>query len=181
MIHKFKSYINEIYTLKGKTKKKFKNIFSPSKQHHSKRVHEYILELDSTDDMQQAALFHDFIERGGSKDFLRDNLSTMAFKLIKVLTHKSDKSTLQSLKHHFASLNDEELSQAIKLKLADRADNFNSRINNNKLKDKYVNKTSNLLTYLYSVYPYDKAYLNPFITTHFINKSTAIAEKLKLF
>lgn len=181
MIREFKSYVFGIYKLKGKAKKKFKKIFSPSKQHHSKQVHKYVLEFGENSDIEQAALFHDFIERGGSKDFLRDNVSLTAFKLINVLTHKSDKSTLQSLKNHFKDLTNTELIQSIELKLADRAANFNQRIKDNNLKSKYVNKTANLLTFLYHSYPAERNNIEKFITKNFINTSPALSRRLKLF
>lgn len=181
MVNNFKSFVFELYKLKGKTKKKFKKIFNRSKREHSKRVHKYVLEFGINKHLEQAALFHDFIEEGGKKDFLKHNVSKKAYKLIKVLTHKSDKSTLKSLKHHFEYLSNEDLIDAIKLKLADRAANFNQRIEDNELTEKYINKTANLLTYLYSMYPANSDNIEKFIASHFINTSSTLGRRLKLF
>lgn len=101
-----------------------------------------------------AALFHDYLERGGDKKWLKANISKRSYKLVEMLTHDND--PLTHIKTVIDSIdNEKEKNFLILIKLADRKDNYKKRVRNKSLTPKYKRKTKELISYLKSQYSGD--------------------------
>jgi (p)ppGpp synthase/HD superfamily hydrolase len=166
--------------MKGDSKKTFHKTLNQKKKIHSKNVRNLACKMGCDNDTEQAALFHDFIENGGSPKKLKNLVSPTAFGLIKDMTNKKNKDVLKSIKQKLKNADDNKKINLIKIKLADRAENVQTRIKENRLKLKYINKTAELVNYLYQEYPDNKNKIKVFIIKNFINKSTPLKRRINV-
>lgn len=122
------------------------------KVNHSKRVAKKMQNMPK--DVQYAALFHDYLERGGDLTKIKEILPKKAISLIQLLTNDEESSPLKHMRNVLESgVVDERLANLlILIKIADRKDNYNKRIRNGSLTKKYKKKTSKLLEYLTKKY-----------------------------
>jgi tRNA(Ser,Leu) C12 N-acetylase TAN1 len=170
--------ILERYTMKGIGKKTFHSTFNKKKKTHSLNVRNLACKMGCDKDAEQAALFHDFIEKGGSPKKLKNIVSPVAFGLVKGMTNKNNKDPLKSIKQKLKKLDNSQKINLIKIKLADRAANIQQRIKEDRLKIKYINKTADLVNYLYQEFPGNKQKIKVFIIKNFINKSNSLKRRI---
>jgi (p)ppGpp synthase/HD superfamily hydrolase len=180
MIKKFKEYLKEEYNLNKSAKKDLKKVLDKDKQKHSLNVKNYLCQLDCDDEVEQAAIFHDFIEQGGSNKKLNKYITKKAKKYVNILTHDEDANVVNDFKNKTKKLSNKDKIKVFNIKLADRADNFNKRIKNNDLSNEYINKTYKLLKYIIKSYPGDQVKLNKFINSNFTSKCKKLSKLLKL-
>lgn len=162
----------------NKTKKNFVAAFEPDKRAHSKKVNKLVKHISTDPNVEQAALFHDFIEQGGDIKTLKTIVTPKAVKLVKKLTNKEGADVLKKLKKQLKNTSKDVRDKVIKIKLADRADNFYKRQQNGKLNNKYVNKTAALVNYLYKEFS-DSQQLKKFIRDHFLSHKE-LSKKIQL-
>lgn len=135
-----------------------RSVLTNKKLKHSIRVADKVSHLPP--EVQDAALFHDFVEGGGSIYDIAYKLSPESIQLINLLTNENDESVLTHVKHTLSTITDENLKNfLILIKIADRKDNYNKRIKRNKLTKKYKEKTKKLLKFLIRAYTGDKKHL----------------------
>ena len=78
--------------------KKIKKVLPTKKLKHSKRVADLTRLLNDNPDIYSAAVYHDFLERGGEKSDMKKILSPYSIQLVKVLSNETDEDTLTKLK-----------------------------------------------------------------------------------
>ncbi len=124
-------------------------IMPPSKVKHSIRVATDVAEVKKDKKIIFAALFHDYVERGGNVDELP--ISEKSKLLVKLLTTIDDEYSdsenipLSHMKDVLANIKDEKIkNKLIIIKLADRLDKFK----NKKLSKKYIKKSKELIKFL---------------------------------
>lgn len=128
------------------------------KVRHSNRVRRKLKKLPKH--IQYAGLFHDYLERGGDLTKIKKTLPKKSIRLVKLLTADDEDSPLKHMKAIISAQDDEELINfLILIKLADRVDNFNKRVNKDNLSDKYKKKTEALVSYLVDRYSGDSSLL----------------------
>jgi ArsR family metal-binding transcriptional regulator len=74
-------------------------------------------------------------------------VSDKVVRVVSALSMKSG-SVLDHLKEVIPSLSEEEANSVMIIKMSDRIDNLETRIQNNRLNDKYREKSMNLLRYI---------------------------------
>lgn len=133
--------------------KRLRRNISKSKFRHSVRVSN---RLDFAPKyVKIAALFHDYLERGGDLGWLKRNVSKKTVKLVQALTAKGD--PLSHMIHVIDSMEPgDERNFLILIKLSDRVDNFKKRLALNDLTEKYKNKTRTLIKFLELSYTGDR-------------------------
>ena len=125
---------------------------------HSKRVMDRLINLP--DDAKYAALFHDYLERGGDVSVLKNILPERSIELVRLLTIDNNDSPLKHVRNVLSSGLDENLANfLILIKIADRKDNYNKRIKSKCLSKKYKRKTKELLEFLIATYSGPKGLL----------------------
>ena len=95
---RFKEFLFEVTKTDIKTLKKSMPL---QKVKHSKRVANLIKVLTTSQDVHNAALYHDFLERGGNIDVLKNKISLYSIKLVEFLTYYDNDIKLS--KHEFLS------------------------------------------------------------------------------
>jgi|TARA_R110000787_G_scaffold336_8_gene1209 hypothetical protein len=123
-----------------------------SKIKHSNRVFNKLDGLPS--DVKYAALFHDYLESGGSLSKIEKVLPPKTIDLIKLLTITDDTSVIEHIKKTLKSgdITTQLSNFLILIKIADRKDNYNKRVSKGKLTKKYKKKSKTLLAYLIKQY-----------------------------
>jgi hypothetical protein len=139
-----------------------RNVLPNRKVKHSVRVANKVSHLPPT--VQDAALFHDYIERGGSIDDIKYELQPESIELINLLTNETGESVYTHVKKTLESIEDDQLRNfLILIKIADRRDNYTKRLRKRTLTKKYKTKTKKLLKYLISKYTGSKSHLKKVI------------------
>ena len=167
---KFKDFILEASKTDIKILKKNMPI---QKVKHSERVAKLSKSLASAAYVYDAALYHDFLERGGTIEHLKKIISSRSIKLVEFLTYYdheiklSDNKSLDILKDRFKSLDSKTKNDLIKIKLCDRVDNLIRKKNTNRLDNKYLIKSQELINFLIESYEGEKSLLNFFIQKNF--------------
>lgn len=159
------NYIVEFFEYEyDKKKKALHKKMSKKKVHHSERVANLVKTLSDSDDVYGAALYHDYIEAGGSMEKTSKILSHYAFKLVLTLTKNEGEGTLNSLKNKLSMYNQKFINDIIKIKICDRFDNLRKKHKNHELDEKYVKKSIILIQFLYDKYiGDDKSNIDKFI------------------
>ena len=145
------------------TTKPIKKVMSKSKLKHSKRVANNTKYMIYSEDVYNSALYHDFIEKGGDTNILKSIVSEYSFQLIDTLTHNIDDDVLSILKTKLIGKNTKFVNDIIIIKLSDRADNIKRKSKEGILTKKYVQKSVELIQYLYDNFIGDKDKLKNFI------------------
>jgi len=145
---------------KGIIKSELKPIMGKEKRKHSLEVGKEISKLGLSADAQNAAYFHDYIERGGDVRRLigKLQLSPLSIKIIEMLTGTGD-----PLKHmmkvlYDPNIDDETKNLAILVKIADRINNIDRRTDEGRLTKEYLEKSKALLEELFRWYGGDLAH-----------------------
>jgi hypothetical protein len=128
-------------------------VMSKGKRKHSLGVGKTISGMGLPPHTQNAAYFHDYIERGGDIQELigRLQISPQSLKIIQILTAEGD-----PLQHMMQVLSDPMIDEhtknmAILIKIADRVDNLNRRLETNNLSPKYLKKSEKLFKNLFQL------------------------------
>jgi hypothetical protein len=167
---KFKEFIFEATKTDIKTLKKSMPL---QKVKHSKRVANLIKLLTVSQDVHNAALYHDFLERGGSIDVLKNMVSSYSIKLVEFLTYYdndvklSKNKSLDILKERFKDIDTKTKNDIIEIKICDRIDNLLRKKELNKLSNKYLLKSQELFDFLISSYDGNKNKLLNFTQPYF--------------
>lgn len=148
--------------------KQFKNALSfmpAQKVKHSLRVGATAAKSGLGTEEVEAAILHDYIERGGDMNDLSElRISQRALRIIKMLSISEKTPGMddtQEVQHHIEQmLRDPELPQhdkdvAIIVKCADRIDNLKKRIKRDKLNPAYAAASQKLFSTLLSSYQGD--------------------------
>lgn len=150
--------------------------FMPGKKvKHSMRVGETAAKAGLDREGVEAAIMHDYIERGGDLGVLSKlQLSPRAMRIINMLSISEKTPGMDDtseVQHHVEQmLNDQNISEhdkniAIIVKCSDRIDNLTKRIKANKLNDGYKTASIKLLNTLLNSYTGD-----PSLTQHIKKK-----------
>lgn len=151
----FKEFIFEVTKTDIKTLKKNMPV---QKVKHSKRVANLVKLLTKSQDVYNAALYHDFLERGGSNEKLKNMVSSYSIKLVEFLTYYdndvklSKNKSLDILKERFKDLDTKTKNDIIEIKICDRIDNLLRKKELNKLSNKYLIKSQELFDFLLNSY-----------------------------
>ena len=157
-----------------------RKVMSLYKYEHSKRVAKLTKELSSSDDVYYGALYHDFLEKGGSEEESKKVLSFKSYELIISLSHDDDEDTLTALITSLQDKPQDFINNIIYIKLCDRTDNLKTRFSNDKLKNKYIKKSAKLIQFLYDSFEGDKSILDSFIEKHIFSIIPKMIEKVIL-
>lgn len=134
--------------------KVLKRVLPKGKVKHSKRVADRLKKLPK--EVQYAALFHDYIERGGDPVMLQQILPDSSYQLVKLMTSESGESPIKTIQKRLSEIKNEDLKNfLILIKMADRKDNYEKRKRKNILTDKYIKKTKKLVSFLLQSYTGD--------------------------
>jgi hypothetical protein len=108
-----------------------------------------------------AALFHDFLERGGDHSVLEKlGLPSGTIQVIDVLTSdKGDEYPLEHLQKVLPTLDENLKNMVILIKLSDRIDNLSKRVDAGGIGNNYMNKSNELVKWLFQQYTGDPSYL----------------------
>jgi (p)ppGpp synthase/HD superfamily hydrolase len=163
--------------------KQYKNAlsFMPAKKvQHSLRVGATVAKSGLGPDEVEAAILHDYIERGGDLSKLAEiNVSPRAIRIITMLSIQEKKPGMddtQEVQHHIEEMLDDpnidphDKNVAIIVKCADRIDNLRKRIREKRLEPAYAAASEMLFKTLLGAYTGD-----PSLTAHVrkkINKLT---------
>lgn len=176
------NYNNFLFEYLSKDELKYaKEVLPKQKLKHSKRVAEYTKEIKDDKDVYNASVYHDFIERGGNYEDCGKILSPYALKLVKCLTNNDDTDTLLKLKMVLSGCDNKTKNDVLIIKIADRADNLNKRLDKDNLNKKYLNKSIELIQYIWDNYTDDKTKLFRFINVNIIRKIPFFKEKIHLY
>jgi len=133
-----------------------------SKQKHSKRVANLTRQLSLSEDVYNAAFYHDYLERVGNHNRLTRVISFRSYTLVNILTHKEDVDTLSDLKKKMKFISKGLREEVIIIKICDKTDNLIKRKQDGELKKKYIYKSADLINYLYRLSE-NKSQLKSFI------------------
>jgi hypothetical protein len=167
---KFKEFVFEVTKTDIKTLKKSMPL---QKVKHSKRVANLVKLLSTSKDVYNAALYHDYLERGGDIKVLKNIINSYSIKLVEFLTYYdndikiSKNKSLDILKDRFKDLDTKTKNDIIEIKICDRIDNLIRKKELNKLNDKYLIKSKELINFLTSSYDGRKSLLTNFIQNNF--------------
>jgi len=160
------------------TSRPIRKVMSRYKYKHSKRVANLTKELSNSEDVYNSALYHDFLERGGKIEDTRKVLSFHSYQLVLALSHDEDEDTLTSLKIALQDKPQEFINDIVCIKLCDRTDNLKTRLDEDRLKRKYIKKSTKLIQYLYDSFEGDKSILDSFIEKHIFSIIPKMREEL---
>lgn len=135
---------------------------------HSKRVAKLTKYFTESEDIYNAALYHDYIERGGDLTQLKSVLSFHSYNLVIALTKTEDiagskNQSLDILKERFPKYTQDFKNDVILIKICDRADNLVNKYKKGELRKKYIKKSSALIKFLYDNYTGDKSKIDNFL------------------
>lgn len=158
-----------------------KKTFSKNKFNHSSRVASLVKSLSDDEDLYASALFHDYLERGGVKDKMKEILTPYSVKLVKALTNKNDTDTLEKMKSVFLEKSPSMINDLVIIKICDRIDNLNKRAEKGEINSGYIRKSVELLQFLYNSYHNDdKFILKAFLIDKLHDIDNNILEELVL-
>jgi hypothetical protein len=157
-----------------------KNVMSKSKFEHSKRVASLVKQLSDSIDVYNGALYHDFLERGGSEIQTKSILSYYTYQLVNALSHRDDEDTLEALKRNLNDKSQLFINDIVIIKLGDRTDNLITRVKEDRLKKKYIKKSAKLIQFLYDSYLGDKSKINDFIENNIFSSIPSMRDRIIL-
>lgn len=140
------------------------------KRNHSERVtqgvHSLFTTRDAPLDMNQwttvtAALFHDYLERGGDHTVLTKlGVTPETIQVINALTSdKNDNDPLEHLQGVLPTLDSNLKNMVILIKLSDRLDNLSQRADRGGIGRQYMNKSNELVKWLFQQYTGNPFYI----------------------
>ena len=174
----FEKFINEY--LDTKEMKHAKKVLPTKKLKHSKRVAELTKLIKDNKDIYSAAVYHDFLERGGDIKDMSKILSPYALLLVKDLTNENDEDTYTKLKNSLVGKTPSFVNDILTIKLCDRTDNLKKRVFKNSLNKGYLKKSSDLIQFIYDTYSGDKQILLNFMENQLFPNIPSLKEKLIL-
>jgi (p)ppGpp synthase/HD superfamily hydrolase len=182
MILSFNDFIAERYTLADIDT--LNQHMKARKVKHSCKVAELTKELTDDEDVYYAALYHDYLERGGSYEELGKVISKKAYSLVLALTKdgvdtldtETDNVTLAAIKAKFHRYDAESRNALVIIKLCDRVDNLKKRRKRDELSKKYIRKSVELVEFLCGEYTGDTAKLDAFIAQHLVRHYKAFGK-----
>lgn len=162
-LNKYNQFFEE-YNLNIRPAKK---VLNSKKLSHSQRVAEMVVKLENREDLYQASFYHDFLERGGSLNKLFNLISPYSIELVQALSKDEGvNDTLEALKNTIINKSDRFVADVLLIKLVDRWDNLTTKNNEGDLNRKYLKKSRELVSYIYSNYPNDKSKIESFIAQY---------------
>ena len=150
------------------------------KYKHSKRVASLVKELSDSNDIYYSALYHDFLENGGDEKKSKKILSYYAYQLVDCLSHDDKEDTQTALMNCLEGKPQQFINDIVFIKICDRTDNLNTRFVNDRLKKKYIKKSSKLIQFLYDSFEGDKTILDSFIEKNILNVIPKMRDKIVL-
>ncbi len=171
----FKNYLLEYVDMKH-----VKKILSGNKLKHSKRVGELTKLIKDDKDVYSAAVYHDFLERGGEMKDMSNILTPYALDLVKLLTNEDNDDTLIKLKNSLSNKPQTIINDILIIKLCDRCDNLKKRVFKNIITKAYINKSAELIQWIWDSYKGDKIIIKKFIETQILPFIPKISKKINL-
>jgi (p)ppGpp synthase/HD superfamily hydrolase len=162
---------------------KVKQKLSKEKFKHSKRVGELVKLIDPDKDLYTAAVYHDFLERGGSVIDLQKLFGNRIIELVMCLTDNKTMTddTLTNIKQKLSNKSSDIINDVLTIKLCDRADNLKKREYKNDLSKKYLKKSAELIQYIWNTYSGDnKEKMRNFIHNNILPYIPSIEKDLKI-
>ncbi len=160
--------------------KPIKKVLSKSKLKHSKRVANNTTKMVHSEDVYNAGLYHDFLEKGGDVIVLKNIVNEYTYDLIIALSHDEDGSVLKTIKKNLLGKDIQFINDIVVIKLCDRADNLKRRLKENNLSKDYVKKSVKLIQHLYDIYQGDKTTITKFINKKILPLHKKFQKKLIL-
>lgn len=170
----------ENYLLEYVNMKHVKKVLSEKKLKHSKRVGELTKHIKNDADIYSAAVYHDFLERGGNIEDLEKILTPHALELVQILTNDTNDDTLYKLKTSLLGKPENIINEILIIKLCDRSDNLKKRVLKNILTKGYVNKSVDLIQWIWDSYKGDKSVIKNFIINQILPFIPKLSKKLIL-
>ena len=186
MILSFNQFINERYS--DDDLSLLNQYMNKRKVKHSCKVAELTTALTSSEDVYNAALYHDYVERGGTLEELKKVVTPYSYALIMALTktetdyeEASGKNvTLDVLKSKLLVIPEHMRHDLIIIKIADRTDNLRKRLKAGDLSKHYLRKSAELIQFLFNAYTgSDKKKVRKFIDKHIIEKFPKIRKRVE--
>ncbi len=140
-----------------------KKVLPSKKFKHSKRVAELTKQIKDDKDIYSAAVYHDYLERGGAEGDMEHILSKYALELVNILTNDTDDDALLKLQIRLSGKSQDIKNDILIIKICDRADNLKRRAFKNILSKNYIKKSAELIQWIYDSYKGDKNILKYFI------------------
>lgn len=162
------NFLNFLYEYGNVNIKPAKKVLSDKKFKHSKRVAELTKILKDENYIYSAAIYHDFLERGGTLEELKNLVPKESIEIIEILTNDTDESTILKLKSKLEGKSINVINDVLLIKLCDRCDNLKIRYNNKELKSNYIDKSAELIQWIYQTYSGDKLKLKQFLQKEMI-------------
>ncbi len=171
----FDNYLLEYVDMKFVQK-----VLPTKKLEHSKRVADLTKLIKDNDDIYAAAIYHDFLERGGKEQDMREILSPYALQLVHILTNDTDEDTLYKLKSVLSGKSQKMIDDILIIKLCDRCDNLKRRVFKNDLSKNYTKKSAELIQWIWNSYKGDKTKIEEFIVDNIFPFVPKLTKKLLL-
>ncbi|CAG7581543.1 MAG: putative hydrolase [uncultured marine phage] len=149
-----------------------------AKRDHSKRVADLTKQLSNSEDIYNAAYYHDYLERSGNREKMGEVLSFYSHTLVILLTNKEGEDALHSLKKKLKGSNKKIKDDTIIIKTCDRIDNLLKRKREGKLTKKYIRKSADLFKYMYNNYSRQKQ-LKKFIKKNLLSEMPELRRFIK--
>jgi len=140
-----------------------KSSLSSNKFKHSKRVGGLTKQIKDDKDIYSAAVYHDFLERGGVETEILPILSTYALELVKALSSETNDDVLINLKNVLSGKSKVFINDILIIKLCDRSDNLKKRAKKDILGKGYVRKSAELIQWIWNNYTGDKLKMKQFV------------------
>ncbi len=155
-------------------------ILSNKKLNHSKRVADLTKLIKDDEDIYAAAVYHDFLERGGDVKDMEQTLTKHALELAHLLTNDEEEDTLLKLQKALYNKPKNIVNDVLTIKICDRFDNLKKRMVKNELSKKYIKKSSELIQWIWDNFDGDKSKLEDFITKKIFVYIPKISKKVEL-
>jgi hypothetical protein len=157
-----------------------KKVLPSKKFKHSKRVAELTKLIKDNKDIYSAAVYHDYLERGGAEGEMEHILSPYALELVYILTNDTDDDALLKLQIRLSGKSQDVKNDILIIKLCDRADNLKKRAFKNILSKNYIKKSTELIQWILDNYKGDKSKLKTFITNNIFPYIPKLTKKIYL-
>jgi hypothetical protein len=168
------------YLLEYVDMKHAQRVLPNKKLKHSKRVAELTKLLKDDTDIYSAAVYHDFLERGGEVIDMKEILTPYALELVYLLTNQDEEDTLYKLKSVLSGKSKSTINDILIIKLCDRTDNLKKRVQKNILSKNYINKSTELIQWIWDNYTGDKEKMKIFIEDNILLYIPKINKKIIL-
>lgn len=145
--------------------KQVKSVMPSKKFKHSKRVGELTKLIKDDETVYSAAIYHDFLERGGDIEDMTLILEPHALELVKSLTNYDNEEPIKKLKEGIIGKDNNFINDFLIVKLCDRTDNLKKRIMENKLKKDYLKKSVEIIQFIIDNYKGDISKIKQFVET----------------